>query len=404
MLLRRIYQQAIKQINSIFPLEFECDNSQKADLLIIDNIFPNPISDWRYIEFTEYLRAFQKVCIYTGVIENNKIFVPKDYLKHKELYVNKLNLDHASWHTIKALNVTTNIAAKLGYCLFYYNLTHAFPIFHRYRIPFAFTLYPGGRFSIYDVTVRDSLIKYVNSPLFRHLFVNMPNIYDYALQQLGLPEEKVTLVYGVPISAEDSDWAEIQLCRFEQSILNVCFAAYSYMHMGLSKGFDVFCRLAKLLEGFNDIKFFVIGGHSESDSFFKYHPNVNFLGELSIEQMDRQFEKMHIVVSPVRSHVFSAGCFDGFPTGAALRAILNGCVYVGTDPEDNAQALGLIHDEHLLLTSDRTSDIAEKILILRSDRKKMYEMALAGQDKFAKLCAFTNNMEKRIDCFKYYMV
>ncbi|HMP92812.1 MAG TPA: hypothetical protein PKD90_08070, partial [Phnomibacter sp.] len=292
-LLRKIRHRFRLYAEKLNPLQFNVDQAQQSDLLIIDNIYPHPLSDWRYIEFNEYLKAFNQVHIYTGVIEGNRIVVPAQYAEHKQwLQQNHGTLLQGN-HKVEALSEQANINAKLAYCLFYHNLSYVFPLLERYQIPFVFTLYPGGRFALYDHTVRENLRRYTSSPLFRHLFVNMPNIYQYAREQLGVPASKLTLCYGGPIFTNNLAFSSYPLSRYTIQPLRICFAAHQYMPMALNKGYDVFCKLAQAFEKYPDIQFTVIGGLHSGDSFFAPLPNIAYAGELEAEALDECFSRMH---------------------------------------------------------------------------------------------------------------
>jgi lipopolysaccharide transport system ATP-binding protein len=106
---------------------------------------------------------------------------------------------------------------------------------------------------------------------------------------------------------------------------------------------------------------------------------------------------MHIIVSPVRSHVLHPGNFDGFPTGAALNAVLNGCVLITTDPHDNAEKLGLKDGRDLFLTSDRPSEIIQLINRLFYDRELLDKVGKNGYARFFEITNFKAQMLEKFN-------
>jgi hypothetical protein len=112
---------------------------------------------------------------------------------------------------------------------------------------------------------------------------------------------------------------------------------------------------------------------------------VTYWGPRDPKALGAAFQRMHIIVSPVRSHVLYHGNFDGFPTATALHASMSGCAVITTDPHDNAERLELQPGLDLILTSDRPSEIAHHIETLRTNRTALYELALRGSTRFGAL-------------------
>jgi len=177
----------------------------------------------------------------------------------------------------------------------------------------------------------------------------------------------------------------------------ICFAAHKYMSNGLNKGFDVFCTIAKRFENNTDIKFIVIGDFKQNDNIYFESSNMSYLGSVEPKRLGEIFMDMHIIVSPVRSHVLHPGNFDGFPTGAALNAVLNGCVLITTDPHDNAEKLGLKDGRDLFLTSDRPSEIIQLINRLFYDRELLDKVGKNGYARFFEITNFKAQMLEKFN-------
>jgi hypothetical protein len=154
------------------------------------------------------------------------------------------------------------------------------------------------------------------------------------------------------------------------------------------------------MEYLTEIRFTVIGDFDASENIYSHAKNIEYIGALDAKFLSINFQKMHIIISPARSHVVHYGSFDGFPTGAALNAVLNGCALITTDPHDNAEKLGLIDGEDLLLTSDRASEVEKLVLLLFNDRKLLYKIALNGFKKFSQISDFDNHKSDKFGLLK----
>ena len=143
--------------------------TEKYNLLIYDDFFPNSKSGFRYEEFTYYMENINNLKFlltpktYVAVgespnnqamyIENLKDKFPKFFEENK---ITKLD-DKGSY----------NINTKLFYCVFINNIAEMLPALEKNKIPFVFTLYPGGGFGFEEESSDAKLKKVLSSKYFK---------------------------------------------------------------------------------------------------------------------------------------------------------------------------------------------------------------------------------------------
>ena len=96
---------------------------------------------------------------------------------------------------------------KLAYCVFVNATTRALPFFERNKIPFVFTIYPGGGFSMTSAYSSERLKRIVSSRYFVKVFVHHSIIRDYLLRNSICPE-----FFASHSSVEDFPNSEITKC------------------------------------------------------------------------------------------------------------------------------------------------------------------------------------------------
>jgi hypothetical protein len=360
-----------------------------TNFLIFDDIFPHPLSDWRQNEFLYYLKNIRETKIITG-IHNSSLF------KETKQHIEEFKLSNPFFkYSVTIFNEHDKYTAKLGYCLFYNNLKKVFPIFIENKIPFVFTLYPGGGFKMYDYDTDKNLSTYFSSSLFRHVIVNMPHVYDYIIQRFNIDISKVSLIYGAPLSLPEV----IDSATHDDSIIRIVFSSHKYVQHGVDKGFDIFNKVAKYFEGNPNFEFTCIGGFSEKD-LITSTKNINFISDVLPQKLSGEFAKYDIIISPNRSHVLHYGAFDGFPTGSVLHACNSGCMMMLTDDWNNATRLGLVDNESFIFIAANSEFVVNKLLELSKGKSRIKSIAYKGKGTLIKQLDLTNQMKKRITILK----
>ncbi|PLX10681.1 MAG: hypothetical protein C0594_04565, partial [Marinilabiliales bacterium] len=296
-------------------------DKEKADLLIIDKFFPDTSYPWRTLEFNSLLTKFQKSRILCEASNYKGITSKEEFEKqietlfqyYKPTYSkNKLEYSNANiWEY--------NLNSKLVYFLFYEDAVRFFPYLRYNNIEFAFTLYPGGGFLLYNEQVDQNLKAIIQCDLCKVCFVNMPSTYKYLTQHLNLNNNKIKLVYGVPLDIKE----EIARKKDSSNKMTIGFCARKYHKRGIDKGFDIFIEIANHYKTNQNIQFVCIGDFSTDDLYENEKDiNIDFKGLLASNQLENEFRSWDIIISPVRAYT-NQGDFDGFPTAAGVEASLH---------------------------------------------------------------------------------
>jgi hypothetical protein len=386
---KRIIPKKVRNLFSIQVSILAAENIN-ASFLIFDDIFPNPLSDWRQNEYLFYLENIRESKIITGL--HNRT-ISNERKRQIEDFISENTLDKNS---VILFNEHDKFSAKLGYCLFFNNLKEIFPILVKNNIPFVFTLYPGGGFKLYDHDTEKNLSTYFSSTLFRHVIVNMPHVYDYLIQRFNIDRSRVSLIYGAPLSLPEI----IDSSTDYDSVIRIVFSSHKYIQHGLDKGFDIFNKVAKYFEGNPNFEFTCIGGFSEKDLVTNTN-NINFISNLLPEKLGSEFAKYDIIISPNRSHVLHYGAFDGFPTGSVLHACNSGCMMMLTDDWNNATPLGLVDNESYIFIAANSEFIISKLLEISKSQIKPF--ARKGKEILLKQLDLNNQMKRRMTILNRYV-
>lgn len=392
-------QYYIKRVKSKFFNKnvFVYNLNDKKDLIIFDDVYPRVYGDWRMNEHNHYLRSIPNSIIYTGNLNNNKIKVVANYAEHKLKFLKReKSIEELQ---VKSLTYKTNINCKLAYCLFFNNIIKLYPYYKEFNIPFAFTLYPGGGFQLFNEHFNKRLQRVFDSPLFKHVFVNMPFVYNYIKEVFGVPDDKITFIYCGPLEVDYMKLKNNELNPIRNEIIKMVFIAQKYSSFGIDKGLDVFCKVAKYFEKDDRFEFSVVGNFTEDD-FVVEVENIKIKGNILPKDLYATLSKYDIVISPNRSFILYPGAFDGFPTGSVIHAALSGNMMMVTDSLENSKLLELIDMEDLVLISDRPSDIVQKLIYFIDHPKKIKRIASNGRKKLIAHCDFDNQLSKRLKIIK----
>lgn len=362
----------------------------QKDLIIFDDVFPFPYSDWRVREFMAYLDFFERAEVNSGKLTHKGIEVYKGFENDcKQLK----SINTKAFERIFPLTRATSFNAKLAYCIFLNNVHSFFPFFKKYELPFAFTLYPGGGFRMNDPKIEKRLKKIFRSKLFRHVFVNMPFVKTYLIEKLNVPVSKITYIYGTPIMVKNIEGA-----AFQKNVekIRVIFAAHKYSKGGVDKGFDLFCETAHFFQSNTSLEFIVIGNFSQEDQVVPVK-NIIYYGELLPDQLFETFTRCHIVLSPNRYSVLGNGSFDGFPTASVVHAASAGCLMMMTDYFNASSELGLEDGSDFIKIEPDVQNIIEKIEHFLENKSKIAAIAENGRIKILNLYNEKQQLRQRLD-------
>lgn len=369
---------------------------KKNDLLIFDDIFPHPVSGFRYEEFTALLNYFRNSKIIIDPLAYPIINTPvgDNQIHIEEFIVQNKQLENKLRRKKRFININT----KLFYCVFINNIYTNLQWLEKYKIPFVFTLYPGGGFQM-DETVSDEKLKKVfESPMFRKVIATQKITQDYLLERKLCSREKIKFIFGgvVPQISLNKDLSNKKIYLKNKGTFDICFCAAKYTSKGEDKGYDVFVDFAKqIVVKYDFIRFHIIGGFNVDDidvTFLK--DKVQFYGYQNFESLGLLYRNMDVLISPNRAFVLGKGAFDGFPLGTVVEAVLNGVVVLITD--ELKQNNTFVQDVDLILIESKVESIIKEIVNLIHNPEKLYSISENGRQKFIKVYSNEIQMLPRI--------
>lgn len=369
----------------------------KIDLLIYDDIFPHPGSGFRFEEYTVLLSVFRKSKIlmiptaYALVktsIENHKIHVNDFKLLNNEL-ISKLKFK-------KGL---ININSKLFYCVFINNIYANLNLLEKNKIPFVFTLYPGGGFQVYDASSDLKLKKVLTSKMFRKVIVTQLFTYEYLINNNFCKAENIEYIFGgvCPQVSLNKVLVNKKSYLINKSTFDICFCAAKYTTKGEDKGYDVFIEFAhNITNKFDFIRFHVIGGFADNDIDVKLlKDKIQFYGYQNFDDLNILYKNMDVIVSPNKAFILGKGAFDGFPLGTVVEAALNGVVALISDELKQNDIFK--PNEELIIIESKSSSIEKQIVDLIHHPEKLYMISEKGREKFMKVYSNEIQMKPRIE-------
>lgn len=364
---RKVYDKLTKNIK-------DKRKTKETLLIVFDDIFPSKLSSFRYEEFNEYQRRFDNVLFaLSGTALSN---ISKD-LKF-ETCLNEYKKDNMNFMYIKypftSLKTKkvfekhlSKFKNKIAYNVFLNNVIsnncNTLELLKRYKIPFIFTLYPGGGFVLNNKKVDEKLRKILSSKLMKKVIVTQKITYDYITKKELCNPEKIECIWGIvtPNSMLDLKIEnKLYYDNNKKKNLDICFVAYKYSQYGKDKGYDLFIKSAKILfKKYKNVFFHVVGNFDENVIDVRdLKDNIKFYGIQKTEWFENFYKDKDIYISPNR-HDKKSGVFDGFPTGAGTEAALNKLLLVCTD-ELNQNML-FKDNEDIILIEPNTKNIVEKI-------------------------------------------
>ena len=227
------------------------------------------------------------------------------------------------------------LCAALAYVVFLGNIAYFIERLEKDKIPFVFTLYPGGSFELNDPAKDRVMRRVFSSPQFRKVIVTQNITQDYLLEHDFCAPEQIVYVQGGVTPAEHltRDLQGKKHFGFEKPRLDICFVAHRYSADGADKGYDVFIEVARRLVARHDNIFFhVVGGFDETVlDVSDLGARIAFYGRQEPAWFETFYMDKDLILSPNVPFTLAPGAFDGFPTGCCTDAALHGVAMFCTD-------------------------------------------------------------------------
>lgn len=388
-----IFDDISQNLNS---LKFTGANIKKSSLIVLDDIYPHLLSAFRIAEFNTYLSAYPDAKIHSTATAFPAVMEERTHdevIKEYEIIYPQFKDRVIPFKTWRPLN------AQLIYMIFINNAYYFLDKIEKEKIPFIFTLYPGGGFEINQLESDRKLRAVFASNLFRKVIVTMKKTYDYLLEKNFCGKEKIEFIYGAPLLSD-------QLCRNtfpknyyqkNKSTFDICFVAFKYMKKGLDKGYDLFIEVVKkLVPHYPDIQFHVVGSFSQQDIEIPSSMKdiIHFHGMKNASFFPGFYRSMDIILSPNAPYLLGPGAFDGFPTGACVEAGLCGVAVFCTDILN--MNIAFKDREEIVLISRNVDEIARLIINYYKSPEKLYVLSWKGQHAMKRIFNIDAQMLPRL--------
>jgi glycosyltransferase involved in cell wall biosynthesis len=376
---------------------------KKIDLLIYDDIFPNPVSGFRLSEFSALLEYYKKSLIIVNPCSYPVI--GKKVSEHiNDLALLKKNNRVVYDKTLVGKVVDLNrFAPKIFYCIFLNIIYECLPVLEKNKVNFVFTLYPGGGFDTVDKIALNKLKKVLSSPFFTAVIVTQKFTKEFLINKFNCPTEKIHYIFGCVIPQNSLNVLRIREFKKEKDTFNICFCSAKYMEKGLDKGYDIFIDVAeKLIRKGYKIKFTVVGGFNSEDINIEGNREYfDFLGYRKYDELGKIFINQDVIISSNRPFMLSKGAFDGFPLGTVIEAGLNGVVPIVTDELN--QNDDYFDVNQIIITKPDAEEIVSRVEELIADEQLLYEMSKNVRKKFIYIYNNDFQMKKRINILNQYI-
>ncbi len=364
-----------------------------AELVIFDDCFP--FSAFRVAEFNAYFDEFPSAELYsTGVLREGKWMnagfreVVADYEARFPQNAGRTRLFHPD----------RIVRAKLAYVVFVHNAAFFLKTIERDRLPFVFTLYPGGGFQLNTPAGDARLRKVLQSPWFRKVIVTQRITRDYLVDGRFCRPDQIEFIYGGVHPADRLLENLPPRLKYPKTkpTFDLCFVANKYMPRGIDKGYDVFIDVAKrLAQAAADIRFHVVGPFDAGDiDVSDIADRIRFHGHQPTDFFPEFYSRMDAILSPNVPFTLGPGYFDGFPTGCCVEAALCGTAVFCSD--ELGMNVALADGKELVIVPRDAETIANRILAYYRDAEALERLSSAGQAAFRRVYDVPSQMAPRI--------
>jgi len=381
----------------------------KCDFLIIDNFEPSDLlTGFRVKEFNHYLNSTENFKLLTfspfiftknwkNNIKNKNIdwatpMSNSSYKRKLKIYLNKFNISADKFLFMQ----NRPYEAKGAYLMFLYNTYLAKNFLEKNKIPFVFTLFPGGGLRL-NHEFSDYMLKEVfSSPMFKGCFVPQKIIYDYIIAKGFTTEDKLFFSYGGGFfQFTKNDVLPKKWYKKDKETFDISFVAYRYMKKGLDKGFDtVIYTLKELVKKYPFIHLHCVGTNTLDDfddDFSDIQNNLHIYPSQKADFFPEFFANIDMALAPCRANVLAKGAFDGFPLTCEA-----GYFGVPIFCSDELQMnYNYKNGEELIIIKPNVNDVIEKIDYYINHLEELRAIGNLGQAQIQNFFAFEHQVNQR---------
>ncbi len=387
------YQKRILKLQS---QDSEFKKSEVQDIIILDDAFPHPLSAFRLQEYNSYLENFEKIKVYCNPIS----FPALNEKKSLETIIKNYETKYPQFiGKVERFNSNMVLRSKGIYTIFLNNAYNYIDFIDKYKIPFVFTLYPGGGFELNSEISDLKLKRVLSSPFFKKVIVTQKIVYDYLINNDFCKEDQIKEIFGVvtPLKLLETEYNDKKYYCKDKPTLDICFIAHRYTEKGVDKGYDVFIDVAQeLCMKYKNIYFHVVGNFDESIiDITPIKDRINFYGPQLSDWFSEFYKDKDIILSPNIPFKISKGSFDGFPTGCCTEAGLNKVAIFCTD-ELNLNTAKYKNGEEIVIIPHDTQKILKIIENYYHDPEKLQAISELGHLKIKEIYNYEKQIEPRI--------
>jgi lipopolysaccharide transport system ATP-binding protein len=369
-----------------YEIRYRFDEAPPAQAsgVILDDFFPNLRTGFRVAEYNALLAKFPSLSVHS---------TSGQFRRHLHNY-SQLYPEFAL-RVKKFSSADLRGSISFAYLNFINNAFDFLRFMEKRKIPFVFTLYPGGGFGI-DARESDTKLDCVcASPMLKHVIVTQKLTADYL--HARHPAVPSTLIFGCVVNPVYFSELSAPRSWFGEgkASFDVCFVAEKYMDHGWSKGYPVFIDASRrLAEIISETRLHVVGRYTPEDwPIGKLGERLTFHDRLTTQELREFYRSMDVIVSPNIPFVMHPGHFDGFPTGACAEASLCGVAMVVSD------VLGMNTEydpeRELIIAKPEAEALTAALVELGRDPARLRALALAGQEKSRALYSLDRQINPR---------
>lgn len=377
----------------------------QKDFVVFDDFFPDAKSGWRYVEIDAYLKKIPRsACCTSG--ESLKLMEHISDFDFKSMFSDEISAyNHQGGNSVFLYEGAFKTDKPfLAYCIFINNI-FAFDFLSSIKMPFVFTLYPGGGMTLNTSECDRMLSAVFRSKYFRHVIVTQRVTYDYLIEKKLCPAEKMTFIFGGPSLEKMQRNVDASLLKKfgrDKDILDICFASNRYSEFGEDKGYDVFIKMAaKLYRRHNNIRFHVVGNGFDEKTLnvAELQSAISFYGLQSPDFFLKFYQDKDIICSPNKPFIQAPGRYDGFPLGTSCDAMSQHVACFMSDELKCNQGRYVDKVDAEILPPDADAYV-ERIEYYMDNPSKLIEMAENGAKKVRQLYNYEAQVVPRMDLMK----
>jgi glycosyltransferase involved in cell wall biosynthesis len=373
---------------------------RREDLIILDDTFPHLLSSFRIAEFNAYLSDYRKAKVYSTGTSFSALGDKRSFREICDEY-DKYYPD-LSGRTF-LLTEKTRLRAQLIYFVFLQNARAFMNFLTESKVPFVFTLYPGGGFQMGERHSDQALHTICSLPNLGKIITTQKVTHEYLRNFLA--PDRVEFVYGGVFPSNQLARGGFPRRYYQQDkqTFDICFVAFKYMAGGVDKGYPVFLEVArKLARAHDDIRFHVVGPYDETDiRVDDLAGKIQFYGARRTDFFPEFYSRMDLVLAPTVPFTLLPGAFDGFPPGGCIEAGLCGVAVFCTDPLN--QNIAFKDGEEIVIVPRDVEEICELIEKYYTAYGALVELAQRGQKVFKTAFAIETQLEKRLAILSQYL-